>query len=309
MYHVEGRRQSEVAAHFRLSQATVSRLLKKALDEGIVRITVSPPPETHIELGTELRDRFGLAEAIVADVAEDREGAIMARIGEAAAHFLEATIEPGEVIGVSSWSQTILKMIDNIHPMKSGSAKAIVQMLGGIGNPSVQKHATQLTTRLAALTGAEPMILNAPALVASREARLVLLGDAFVRETMEEFAAITLAIVGIGAMHPSRMLAESGNIFSGQELEKVEAAGAVAEMGLRFFDREGRSVPTAFEERVIGITPDELRRVRRVIAVAGGAAKTEAIAAVLRSGLVHILVTDHFTAARLVGKEVQVEAL
>lgn len=303
MYYVENKRQSEIARHFRLSQATVSRMLKRAHEENIVRITLSPPSGTYIELATALRDAYGLDEVIVADCAEDRDGAVMARIGEAAAHFLEATLQPGEVIGVSSWSQTILKMIDNTHPMRPGSASAIVQMLGGIGNPNVQKHATQLTTRLAQLTGAKPMILSAPGLAASREAKLVLLGDSFVRETMDEFKNITLAIVGIGAIKPSQMLADSGNIFSASELDQIQAAGAIAEIGLRFFDKDGGDVKAPFEERVIGMSTEELRAVRRVIALAGGQAKTEAIAGALKSGVIDILVTDHFTAARLVERE------
>jgi hypothetical protein len=87
----------------------------------------------------------------------------MARIGEAAAHFLETTLQTDEIIGVSSWSETILKMVDNIHPMKAGKARYVVQTLGGIGDPTVQIHANQLTTRLARLTGAEAHLLSAPA--------------------------------------------------------------------------------------------------------------------------------------------------
>src|SRR5262245_17659309 len=123
MYHVENKRQAEIAATMHMSQATVSRMLKRAEQEGIVRTTVIPPPGTFAELEAGLRERYGLTEAIVIDCSEDRDGAIMARIGEAAAHFLEVTLQPDEVIGVSSWSQTILRMVDNIHPLKGAKAK------------------------------------------------------------------------------------------------------------------------------------------------------------------------------------------
>ncbi len=137
-----------------MSQATVSRMLKRAEQEDIVRTTVIPPPGTFADLETDLRTRFGLTEVIVVDCSEDRDGAVMARIGEAAAHFLEVTLQQDEIIGVSSWSQTILKMVDNIHPMKGSKAKYVVQILGGMGDASVQTHATQLTARLAKLTAA-----------------------------------------------------------------------------------------------------------------------------------------------------------
>ena len=153
MYHIEGRRQAEIAETLRMSQATVSRMLKRAEQEDIVRTTVIPPPGTFADLELALRDRYALNEAIVVDCSEDRDGAIMARIGEAAAHFLEVTLQADEVIGVSSWSQTILRMADNIHPMKATKAKFVVQLLGGMGEPAAQTHATQLVKRIGAIVG------------------------------------------------------------------------------------------------------------------------------------------------------------
>ena len=96
MYHVEGKRQAEIARDLRMSQATVSRMLKRAEQEDIVRTTVIPPQGTFAELETALREKYNLPEAIVVDCSEDRDGAIMARIGEAAAHFLEVTLQPGD---------------------------------------------------------------------------------------------------------------------------------------------------------------------------------------------------------------------
>lgn len=299
MYHVEGLRQAAIAEHLRISQATVSRMLKKAIDEEIVRTTIVPPLGTYSDLEEKLRSRFGLSEAIVVECSEDRDGAIMSRIGEAAAHFLEATLQKDEVIGVSSWSETILRMVDNIHPMKSGGAKYVVQTLGGMGDPAVQTHATQLTTRLARLTGAEAQLLNTPGVAQSREAKLVLSGDTFVRETMDLFGKITLAIVGIGSIEPSSLLARSGNVFSSREHADIEEAGGVGDISLRFFDADGGIVKTPLDDRVIGMTLEELSTVDRVMALAGGQSKTEAIRGALRSGVVDLLVTDKFTAGRL----------
>lgn len=300
MYHVEGLRQAEIAGHMRISQASVSRMLKRAEAEEIVRTTVVAPLGTYADLEAGLRREFGLVEAIVVECAEDRNGAIMARIGEAAAHFLETTLQTGEVIGVSSWSETILKMVENIHPMKSGKAKHVVQTLGGIGDPTVQIHANQLTTRLARLTGAEAHLLSAPGVAQSREAKLVLLGDPFVRETMEMFRQITLAIVGIGAMEPSNMLARSGNIFTSREIAAIKEAGGVGDISLRFFDARGGPVKTPLDDRVLGMPLEDLGGVDRVLALAGGQAKTEAIRGALRTGVIDVLITDRFTAERLV---------
>jgi DNA-binding transcriptional regulator LsrR (DeoR family) len=56
------------------------------------------------------------------------------------------------------------------------------------------------------------------------------------------------------------------------------------------------SLPSAIEL-------DQLRRIPRVVALAGGKKKTSAIEAALRSSIIKVLVADRFTAARLVGED------
>src|SRR2546430_10225432 len=74
MYYQRGVRQADIAAQMSLSQSTVSRLLKRAEQERIVRITVSVPPGAHTELESELEATYGLKEAVVVDtVGEDEQ--------------------------------------------------------------------------------------------------------------------------------------------------------------------------------------------------------------------------------------------
>ena len=299
LYYQEHRKQSEISELLHISQATISRLLKKAEQEAIVRITITAPRGTYPELESALRERYRLAEAIVADCFEDREEAILAAIGAAAGHYVETTLRDGEVIGISSWSASLLRMVDNIHPLKRIRAERVVQILGGIGNPSVQSHATQLTTRLAELTGAAPQLLSAQGVVSSSAARLVMLGDSYVRATTDQFRRVTFALIGIGALQPSIMLANSGNTFTSSELHDLEARGAIGDVCLRFFDVAGQPIEGPLDERVIGMSFEELRRVPRVVAVAGGDRKVAAIRGCLLGGYVKVLITDRFTAEKL----------
>jgi DNA-binding transcriptional regulator LsrR (DeoR family) len=45
---------------------------------------------------------------------------------------------------------------------------------------------------------------------------------------------------------------------------------------------------------------DQLQRVKRVVGIAGGARKLAAIRGALKGGLINTLITDRFTAERLV---------
>jgi DNA-binding transcriptional regulator LsrR (DeoR family) len=160
-------------------------------------------------------------------------------------------------------------------------------------------HATNVTRRLASLISAEVTMLPAPGVVGSAEARQVLLNDPYVQEALRLFPSVTVAVVGIGAVEPSNLLAASGNVFSQRDLKKLSARGAVGDICLRFFDERGQPVVTALDECVISMEFAQLRRVPRVIAVAGGARKTAAVRGALAGGWINVLVTDRAMAERL----------
>ncbi len=125
--------------------------------------------------------------------------------------------------------------------------------------------------------------------------------DPFVRETMDLFGSITLAIVGIGAVEPSELLARSGNIFSSREPRRSRRGRRRrSTFHCGSSTRTASRVKTPLDDRVIGLPLENLARVDRVIALAGGAKKTAAISGALRVGVIDMLVTDKFTAQRLI---------
>ncbi len=130
LYYEEKLKQAQISEQLHVSQATVSRLLKRAEEEGVVRIAIVAPRGVYPHVEQALRRRYGLTEAIVAECFEDREEAILSAIGAAAAHYLEATLSEGDVIGISSWSASLLRMVDAIHPIKRPHAERVVQILG-----------------------------------------------------------------------------------------------------------------------------------------------------------------------------------
>jgi len=302
LYYQQGLTQNEIMDRLSIHQSTVSRLLKRAEKEGIVRIVVSVPSGIHAELEEALQSAFRLKDAVVVDSGED-EDQIVRDLGAAAAFVLENTLKPGEVIGISCWSAALLAMVDAMHPTQRAPGARVVQILGGVGNPGAAMHAANVTRRLAALIGAEITLLPAPGVVGSAQARDVLLEDPFVREALDRFKSVTLALVGIGAVEPSKMLAASGNVFSSEELKLLSSKGAVGDICLRFFDAAGRPVVTPLNERVISMELEQLRRVPRVIAVAGGKRKLAAIRGALAGNWINALITDRATAERLLEQQ------
>ncbi len=133
----------------------------------------------------------------------------------------------------------------------------------------------------------------------SEAALQVLLEDQYVQEAVALFDHVSLALVGIGAVEPSDLLADSGNIFDDAELDILRSEGAVGDILLHFFDADGRPVKTSLDNRVMAMSLSQMRRADRAVGVAGGRRKHDAILAALRGELINILITDCFTAQRL----------
>jgi DNA-binding transcriptional regulator LsrR (DeoR family) len=303
MYYEQDMRQSEIAKHLGLSQATISRLHSGAKKEGIVRISINVPSGVNAEIEEKLIQIYNLMDAIVVDCSsaeDDDERLIQREIGSAAAYYVETTIKNNEVVGISSWSETLLGLVDAMHQVPGKTGIQVVQILGGIGNPSAEIHANRLTGRISSLLNATPHFLLAPAIVGSEAALRVLLEDQYVFQIMQLFDQVTMALVGIGSIKPSKLLTLSGNIFTLEEQDILSQSGAVGDILLRFFDVYGRPVNSPLSNRVVSMNLEELRRVRRSIAVAGGRRKYQAILGALRGKLINVLVTDRCTAENLV---------
>ncbi len=295
MYHERGLRQPEIAAQLHMSQARVSRLLKEAVDRGVVRTVVVSPDGVHAELEDALIAQYGLRDAVIADAGGAGTDVIPA-LAAATATYLDATLKGGDIIGISSWSATLLESVNVMRAKTNSVAEEIVQIVGGSGSPEVQLHATRLTSRLAELTGARPVFAPSAALVHSRELRDLLSQEPAIAEVMRTWSRLTLALVGIGALEPSPLLRRSGNAIAPDDQRQLEKLGAVGDVCTRYFDAEGRPVNADFDERIIGIDPDQLRAIDRRIGVAGGEPKVAAIRGAARGGWINILITDVDTA-------------
>src|SRR5262249_43594568 len=221
------------------------------------------------------------------------------QLGAAAARHLARTIRPGETIG-TAWGTTLTAMVDAMVPIPTEGSR-VVQILGGLGPPDADEYGAVLARRLAQRLDAQVVLLPAPGIVATVDVRDVLRKDPHVRAALNELDTLDTIFVGLGSLASNAVL-NDGHTVTRQEKKDLKARRAVCDIAMRFFDAQGNSVRTTLDDRILGITTDQLRKAARVVAVAGGADKVDAIAAALKAGIVHVLITDRSTAEALVAR-------
>jgi DNA-binding transcriptional regulator LsrR (DeoR family) len=282
-----------------LSQVRVSRLLKGAAEVGIVKTIVTLPAGIHTDVEDDLLETYGACGLMDAVVVDSSGPDSTRALGAATARYLETTLTGGERVGISSWSATLLAAVESMRPARVPTADSVVQVVGGLGDPRVQMQASRLIGLFAACTGAEPMLMAAPGMLGSMEARDSLMADSTVTGVMRSWAKLSVVLVGIGSLEGSPLLRESGNALSVADAKALRKRGAVGDVCLRFFDADGHPVDSPVNDRVVGITHDALLRIPRRVGVAGGEVKHSAIRGAVLGGWVNILITDLDEAKRL----------
>jgi len=109
--------------------------------------------------------------------------------------------------------------------------------------------------------------------------------------------------MGVGAPRQDSIWVTEGKIFAWEELAGLMRLGAVGDINLRYFDATGKAIASDLDTRVIGLTLDEIKAIQHVVGISGGATKLRTVQGALRGHLIHVLITDHVTATRLLADE------
>ncbi len=302
LFHDREMTRVQIAERLGISRFRVARLLDQARQQGLVRVELRDIPTRDRDLARAIEERWGLDLCVVAAGPDDQD-ADVTTIARLAASVLGELIAPTDVIGIA-WGSTVAATVAEL-PTRPSPGVRVVQ-LAGSATTVVQTHDPGEVARLLAdRLGATCHPLYAPAFVASTAVRDALMHEAAIGATAALFDAVTLAVVGIGALGvaASDSALVRGGLLDAADVARLTGAGAVGDLLVHPFDIEGRFVVDPLIERAIAATPDQLRHVRRVLAVAAGAGKATAIAGALDTGIVRMLVTDGAAARALMARE------
>jgi DNA-binding transcriptional regulator LsrR (DeoR family) len=297
LYYEDNRTQAQIARALKTSRPTVSRLLQQARQEGIVQIKIIDPNSTHSILEEQLLATFPLVEAVVVSIESEAVDVTRHRIGQAAARYLERTLQNGDRVGIG-WGRTLSEMVNALQPRRPARLQ-IIPLIGGLGQiaPAFQVH--ELARLMAEAFGATWQNFYVPALVESDRIAATLLRSADVRQVAAQWQSLDVAIVGIGNVaFETDLQMLFADYLAPETQTRLRTARAVGDICVRFFDAQGKPCANVIRG-VVGIELKQLKRARRSIGIAGGAEKAEAILGALRGRYINVLVTDEAAARRV----------
>lgn len=299
MYHERGIRQPEIAANLRISQSSVSRLLRQASDIGIVRTVVSLPSGVYTDLEDELERRYGLLDSVVVDT-DGTPGDPGRTLGASAAAYLRETLDNGDVVGLPACSPILLATVEAMRPKIGLEVKLVTQISEGNGDPRSQIATARLIDRLANVTGAKPILLPGPSLSNNRTTRRALLGEPAVSRAQDSWRQLSVALLDINRVQPHATQPHPDDVGDPGHDVDLAALGAVGRICVCYFDEQGEPINSHLNERLLSIPADRLKAVPRRIGIVTKPGTKTAIVAAITGGWVNTLITDLGTARRLV---------
>lgn len=285
LHYLDGLSQVQVAHRMEMSTASVSRLLAKAREEGIVRFEVMP-------LDVAADDDQALAQALGLRLVCTIENARLPDLSVTVGQLLRAADLPETPVITIGWGRAIQKVVS--HGLPAVPNAIVVPTTGGMNETQSHFQINEFARTTAEQMGGTPHLLYAPARP-GLELYAQLSQDAHVAEIMALWDRVDVSITGIGNFPDTSSERSLG--FSTKEAQRVKG-----DIVRQYFDIDGCEIPWPGQSSQIGIRREQLQRVPLTIGVCVGLDKVDAIIGAARSGMINTLVTDSSTAQRVRNK-------
>ncbi|NAX46103.1 sugar-binding transcriptional regulator [Photobacterium halotolerans] len=290
LYYQQSATQEEISKKFGISRPKVSRLLRKAREEGIVEITVKFHPIHSAQLEQRLMDRFNLKRALIAlDQPSAQEQRM--QVSTLVSAYLDGYLRDDVVVAVGQ-GQNVAAVADHPGIVSHRNAR-FVCAIGGTHRSGDTINADHICRRLAKKFGGTSETLYAPAYVDSEVTQQVFITHPNVSETLNQARKAEFALVGIGDMDENSHMVKLGCFTAKEFVEARLNDGIVGDIGgFDFFRLDGQQAGTLMRGRVVGLEMSDLRRIPNVIAMASENRKALAILGALRTGVIDVLATS-----------------
>lgn len=278
-----------------ISRVTLNRLLKEAVDEGIVRIDILDTDNTIglLELEELVKKRFDLQNAIIVDAIPDNDMYALNEIALAAAKLVERKMFSGMKISLT-WGRTLEMMVNYLKGNPQIKNIEVYSLLGAHGILDMQMQPNMIARNLLQKYQGVGFIMNAPLMCESEDACRMIMDDSHIASIIERSRESDLTLVGIGPT-PNESTAVDKRRYDLSVIRELKKNNICGDIGSNFYDIYGNICRMPICERFVKVSLDEIKKHKCVIGMAGGEHKIPSILGALNGRYLDVLITDKNT--------------
>ncbi|WP_249641484.1 MULTISPECIES: sugar-binding transcriptional regulator [unclassified Enterococcus] len=295
MYYQEDKNQSQISKELNIHRTTISRLLKRSREEGVVQILINYDMAGTYSLEKRLEERFNLKKAIVIPAAPDMKRQQKDQLlAQGLADFLPKILKNNMNIGFS-WGQT-MGAVSNAFPELSLNNITCIPMIGGPSGRLISDyHVNTITYEAAKKLHGKALLIDSPGIPETEALKNALIRNEFNQELIQLWRRLDVAIMGVGS--PLLKGNDTWRQFYGEDvLRSLRAKEIVGDVVSRFYAEDGVHVESELDRRIIGIEVDDLKNTEYRIGVAESLDKVTALIGALKGKYINVLVTTEETA-------------
>lgn len=288
LYYHDDLNQNEIAERMGLSRASVVNYLAEARARGWVKRYLDSDVFRGHHLAEALCDAYGLKDALIVPDGPDDATRVGGRVVQAAADWLPRLLAPGDQLGVS-WGETVFRLAQAV-PQQAIEDMTVVQLLGS-RPATVGFTAETCTIQLAQRLGAHCINLHVPLLLSDKALCEMLRNEPVVAQQLQSVASCNKTVLACGTCADDAHIVRTG-ILSARDIAQCRQMGAVGVICGRLIDADGNPVQASVEERMIGVSLDQMRGKEMSLLIADGAGRAAPARAAILGGYATHLATS-----------------
>lgn len=297
MYYELNLSQVEIAEKEGISKSSVSRLLKNAMDMGLIEVRVKESILSYSSLEKELIDRFPIRRAVITPDLVGNRQVLLQDVCGALAEDLPRFLKNDSILGVA-WGNT-LAVLAKLLPTIKRQGISVIQLSGGFSRAVYESGALDILKSFVDSVGGTGYQIPAPAMVDKAFIADAIKQDRQVRHILDMAERCETAVFSVGNLERPSVLYEMGLITEDSYMD-IRERGAIGDCCSHFINKDGEVFDLEMDKRVIAAPLSVIKNIKNKLLVAVGKEKAEVISAALKGGLVDSLYIDAPTAEEIV---------
>lgn len=242
------------------------------------------------ELEKRLEEILKVDKVIIVPGNSDENGLVLKDMGKTTSIYLKRLIQKDSIIGITGG--TTMACVAEEMPLGGRTSNVLViPARGGLGK-DVETQSNSIAAKLAKKLGASYELLHIPDNI-DRTTLEAVLKLSETKEVIQLISRMNILVFGIGR---ADIMAERRQLPP-EKIDKLINKGAVAEAFGYYFDIEGKQV---WESLTVGLSLEGFQKIDKVIGVAGGEDKAEAILSVASLKRDMAIITDEGAAKKII---------
>ncbi|CNE27930.1 sugar-binding transcriptional regulator [Yersinia mollaretii] len=299
MYYEQDFTQAEIARALGIYRTSISRMLKKVREQGIVTISINYNYNENLLLEQQLKSRFKLREAIVVSSEEDQspEHQLILMAKHCCA-LLNRIIENGDILGFS-WGSAIATLVEQMETSPVSRQLTCIPMVGGpSGKLESRYHVNTLVYSAAMKLKGESLLIDFPAILEKSVIRDGIVQSQHYRAIADYWQRLDIAIFGIGSPNISGN-STWGAFYGSDVIDHFNDRQVAGDICSRFYDLQGNPVETYISDKTITIELEKIKKARYSIGIAHSHEKISGIIGAIKGKYINSLVTTKETAEEI----------